>query len=125
MGLTNAFRDAIAAAVTGGAFTAFNNSNARIGLGDSSTAFAASQTDLQAASNKLRKAMDATYPQVSSNVITFKSTFGSSDANYAINEWAIFNAASSGTMMSRKVESLGTKASGSTWVVTATITLSV
>ena len=43
--------------------TYFNNGNAYIGVGDSTTAAAATQTDLQAATNKLRKAMDATYPQ--------------------------------------------------------------
>lgn len=125
MALTNAMRDAICQAIVGGTFTAFNNANARIGVGDSSTAFSVSQTDLQAASNKLRKAMDATYPQVSGNVITFKSTFGGSDANFAWAEWGVFNAASSGTMMQRKVESHGTKASGDSWVATATITFSV
>lgn len=42
--------------------TYFNNGNAALGVGDSSTAEAATQTDLAAASNKLRKGMDATYP---------------------------------------------------------------
>ncbi len=125
MALTNAFRDAAAAAVTGGSFTAFNTTNARIGVGDSGTAFAAAQTDLQAGPNKLRIGMDATYPQVTGSAMTFKATFGGSDANFAWNEWAIFNAASGGVMMTRKVESLGTKVSGAIWVVTATITLGV
>src|SRR5271154_6153221 len=47
----------------GAGVTAFDNTNAYIGVGDSSTAAAATQTDLQASANKLRKAMDATYPQ--------------------------------------------------------------
>lgn len=42
--------------------TYLNNGNAALGVGDSSTAEAATQTDLAAASNKLRKGMDATYP---------------------------------------------------------------
>ena len=46
----------------GQALTYFNNGNAAIGVGDSNTAEAATQTNLQAASNKLRKGMDATYP---------------------------------------------------------------
>jgi hypothetical protein len=68
---------------------AYANANAHIGVGDSSTAFSAAHTDLQAASNKLRKAMDATYPQQATNVLTFRSTFGTSEANWA---WAEFAA---------------------------------
>ena len=102
-------------------YNAFDNSHAYLGVGDSSTAFSAAHTDLQAASNKLRKGMEASYPQRSSAVLTFKASFGSSEANFAWNEWAIFNASASGQMLNRKAESLGTKASGSTWVLTATI----
>jgi hypothetical protein len=112
-------------ALIGTAITAFSNANARIGVGDSATAASASQTDLQAATNKLRKAMDATFPSRASQTLTFKSTFASADANYAWNEWAIFNAASGATsMLNRKVESMGTKSAGQTWVHTATFTLS-
>lgn len=123
MGMTNAYRDYLATATNGEAVTAFNNANAYIGSGDSTTAFAATQTDLQAATNKLRKAMDATYPQRSANVLTYRATFATSDANWAWQEWGIFNASSAGTMMSRKVESLGTKTSAQSWQMTATITL--
>lgn len=123
MGLTNAMRDFIAADVIGESVTEFSNANSYIGVGDSTTAFAASQTDLQAASNKLRKAMDATYPQRSANVITFRSTFATSDANFAWQEWGVFNASSSGTMFNRKVESLGTKTSAQSWQITCTLTV--
>lgn len=109
--------------LTGGAGTVFDNSNAYLGVGDSATAAAVGQTDLQAASNKFRKAMDATYPQVSTNQVTFRSTFATGDANYAWAEWATFNASSGGTMLNRKVESLGTKSSGS-WTLTVTLSLS-
>ena len=122
--LTNAYRDYVAGLTTGTG-SAFSNANSYIGVGDSTTAHAFTQTDLQAATNKLRKAMDATYPQVASNVITFRSTFGTSDANYAWQEWGVFNASSAGTMMNRKVESLGTKTSAQTWQFTVTITLAV
>lgn len=124
IGLTNAYRDYVAGLTTGTG-TAFNNANSYIGVGDSTTAFAASQTDLVAATNKLRKAMDATYPQVSTNVITFRSTFATGDANFAWQEWGVFNASSAGTMLNRKVESLGTKTSAQTWQFTVTITLGV
>lgn len=104
------------------AATPFSNANAYIGVGDSTTAHSVSQTDLVAATNKLRKAMDATYPSGGSNVITFRSTFGTSDANFAWQEWGIFNASSAGTMLSRKVESLGTKTSAQTWQFTTVLT---
>lgn len=123
MALTNAGRDLIAADIIGETVTEFNNANAHIGVGDSSTAFAATQTDLQASTNKARKAMDATYPQRSSNVLTFRSTFATGDANFAWNEWGVFNASSGGTMLSRKVESLGTKTSAQSWQMTVTLTV--
>ena len=123
MGMTNAYRDFIAQQSIGEAVTAFNNANAHLGVGDSTTAFAATQTDLQAATNKLRKAMEATYPQRSTNVLTFRSLFGTSEANFAWEEWGVFNASSGGTMMSRKVESLGTKTSAQSWQLTTTITI--
>jgi len=124
-GLTNyGINTIIWPAVAGGSYTAMNNANARIGVGDSSTAFAASQTDLQAASNKTYKAMDATYPTYgSSQQINFRSTFGSTDANYA---WAEFisDNGTAGHAMNRLVSSQGTKTSGQSWQVTLTVTLS-
>lgn len=110
--------------------TVFSNANAHLGVGDSTTAEADSQTDLQAATNKLRKAMDATYPQhtdstssSAAKTVTFRATFGTSDANFAWQEWGIFNASSAGRMLNRKVTSLGTKTSAATWVFTVTLTL--
>lgn len=121
--LTDAGRNQIAADIIGETVTEFNNTNAYIGVGDSSTAFAAAQTDLQASTNKLRKAMDATYPSRSTNVLTFRSTFATTDANFAWNEWGVFNGSSGGTMLNRKVESLGTKTSAQSWQMTVTITV--
>lgn len=123
MGLTNAYRDYVAQKSFDGTGTLFDNTNAYIGVGDSSAAFAASQTDLQAATNKLRKGMEATYPQRAANVLTLRSLFGTGDANWAWNEWATFNHASTGTMLQRKVESLGTKTSAQSWQLTVTLTL--
>lgn len=111
--------------------TYFNNTRAAVGVGDSSTAAAATHTNLQAATNKLRVAMDATYPQHTDATtsgaasIVFRSTFSTAQANYAWNEWAVFNSATdaTGRMLQRKVESLGTKTSSSTWTLTVTLTL--
>lgn len=121
--LTNAGRDVIAAMLIGESTTDFTNANAHIGVGDSTTAFGVTQTDLQAATNKLRKAMDATYPTRSGNVLTFRSTFTTAEANFAWQEWAVFNAATAGTMLNRKVEALGTKASTQSWQITVTDTV--
>jgi hypothetical protein len=124
MALTTAGRNLIASAIIGAA-TTLNNANARIGVGDSTVAFAAAQTDLQAATNKFRKGMDAGYPTVATNVITFKSTFSGTEANFAWQEWGTFNAASGGTMLNRLVENNGTKLSGQTWVFEVQLTISI
>lgn len=127
MALTNAFRDFVADAVADiSTPVLFSNANAHIGVGDGTAAFAATQTDLQG-TNKTRKAMEATFPDQSqgANVLRFKSSFGTGDANYAWQEWGVFNAASAGTMMNRKVESLGTKTSAQTWEFTVDIQLNL
>lgn len=111
-------------ALIGGSITVFSNANAYLGVGDSSTAEAATQTDLQAATNKTRKAMSATYPSRTNQTVTFRAAFGSSDANYNWNEFAVFNASTGGTMLNRKVSSQGTKASGQTWTLDLAITFS-
>lgn len=109
---------------------AFDNPNSNLGVGDSNAAAADTQTDLQAGANKLRKVMDATYPQhtdstgtAGSKTITYRATFLAGDANFAWQEWGLFNAAVGGRMLNRRVESLGTKTSSATWQLTITITL--
>ena len=113
----------------GTGITAFDNSNAYLGVGDSLAAAAATQTDLQASSNKYREAMDSTYPIHSDGVlaanssIVFKSTFETGDANFAWNEAGIFNASSSGRMLNRFTMSGGTKTSAESWSLTVTLSL--
>ena len=124
MPLTNAGAVAFASAILGdGLIAVLSNANAYLGVGDSTTAFSAAHTDLQASTNKLRKAMDASYPTRSSGTLTYRSTFNTSEANFAWAEWGVFNAASSGTMVGRKVEDLGIKSSAQTWQLTATVTV--
>lgn len=108
--------------VTGAGGTAYNNANARIGVGDSTAAAAATQTDLQAAVNKLYKGQEATFPTSTVQQVTFKSSFGGTEANFAWNEWSVDNGALAGINLNRKVEALGTKVGG-TWTLTVTITL--
>lgn len=123
MALTTAGINHIVQAVAG-LGTPFNAANARIGVGDGAAAFATGQTDLQGA-NKARKAMDSGYPLVTAPMITFKSTFGTGDANFAWNEWAIFNAATGGVMLNRVVESNGTKQGNQTWTFEVAITFEI
>lgn len=108
--------------VTGASANHFDNTNAQIGVGDSSTAADATQTDLQASTNKTYKGMETSYPTSTSQKATFKASFGSSEANYAWNEWVV-KQPTSAKCLNRKVESLGTKSTG-TWTLEVSITLS-
>lgn len=125
MPLLNSGRDYIAAAITNdGPPTRFDNSNAYIAVGDGDDGFDAADTDLQGA-NKVRRPMEATYPQVTDNVMVFQSLFGTSDANFAWEEWGVSNAAAAGTLLNRAVEELGTKANTQSWLITTTLTVQI
>lgn len=113
--------DLITGAVSG-ADHIYDNTHAQIGVGDSSTAADATQTDLQAATNKTYKGMESGFPTSTSQKATFKASFGSSDANYAWNEWVV-KQSTSAKCLNRKVESLGTKSTG-TWTLEVEISLS-
>lgn len=113
--------------LTGATSTPYNNANAALGAGDSNAAFSLAQTNLQGAvvtTDRVRKAMNATFPSRSGQTVTFQSNFATTDANFTWNEWAIFNNVTdgSGTMLNRAVASLGTKTSAQAWTLTATIT---
>ncbi len=111
--------------LTGGGGTPFNNLNSYIGVGDSSTAAAATQTGLQATTNKLYKAVDAGYPQITGQTTTWRATFGSAEANFAWNEFTVANGNSDAAVnLNRKVSAQGTKASGQTWQLDVQITWS-
>jgi hypothetical protein len=130
--LTTAGATALWNALTQGSAGAFTNSTAALGVGDSSTAETAAQTNLQAATNAYRQVMDATFPTVSTNTATFKVTVGTGNANFQWLEWGLFSAVGTGspptggTMLNRKVPAggLGTKTSSASWAFTATISLS-
>jgi hypothetical protein len=114
----------VAATLIGdGSITNLASGNAYLGVGDSTTAFSAAQTDLQASSNKLRKL--ATSVSRAGAVLTFVTTYGTSEGNFAWEEVGLFNASSgAASMVSRKVQSLGTKTSASSWQLTLTATVS-
>lgn len=108
----------------GGAGTAFNAANANIGVGDSNAAAAATQTGLQAATNKLYKGMEASYPTYgTSQKVTFRSKFDTAEANFAWNEITAANGNSdSAVNLNRKVQVMGTKASPAVWYANLEIT---
>jgi len=104
--------------------TKFDNSNARLGVGNSNSAAVATQTGLLGGST-LFKAMEATYPlNGTDQKATFRSSFGSSEGNFAWEEWTVDNGAGANKNLNRKVTVLGTKVSGTTWVFTVEVSLS-
>lgn len=119
MGLTDQGAIAVAALVAGaGTITPFNAANAYIAVGDSAAAEATSQTDLQGV-NKTRKLVDSV--AIAANAVDYTATYGTTQANHAWLEIAVTNAALAGTMLSRKVISLGIKPNTEQWSVTATV----
>lgn len=102
---------------------AFNNANAQIGIGDSSTAFAATQTDLQATTNKFYQAVDSGYPSISGQTITFQATIGAANALYPWNEMVVKNGSSS-ICLDRVVANQGTKSGSNVWTAQVQITMS-
>lgn len=107
--------------------TVYNNTNARFYVGDNSTNIPETPnlTLMQGASTT-NKAMDASYPSFTYDAnsyvtsVTYQSTFTTSDANYAWNEFGLSNNSSSTYLLNRRVQYLGTKTSSQTWVLTCT-----
>lgn len=133
--LTTAGLTRITSLITAAGGQGATNTSARLGVGNSATAAVVGQTDLQAsagAANRWFQTMDATFPSTSAGVITFKSTVGTADGNFAWAEWCVdigtptvsTGTTVNATMLNRAVQSLGTKTSAGTWALTATITLS-
>lgn len=113
---------------------ALANTTARLGVGDGSTAAAVGDTDLSAAAGSTHRyfnPMDASNPSQAAGVLTAVSTFASANGNFAWAEWGIDIGTATVTggttvnacLFNHKVQSLGTKVSGSSWVATATITI--
>ncbi len=103
----------------------FSNASAYIGVGNGTTAANPTQTGLLG-TNKTYMPMDDTYPKVSGQTVTFRSTFGPNDGNHDWREFTVANGNSdSAKNLNRKVESsLRTKTSPDTWVIQLQITIS-
>jgi hypothetical protein len=89
-------------------------------IGTGATAAAAGDTTLQTEidRNSLTSRTD------SGAVVTYVGTWNAGDGTGAITEYGIFNAASSGTMLARFVDSVINKGASDTLVVTWTVTFS-
>lgn len=134
--LTTAGVTRLAALLIGTAVQAASNTAARTGVGDGAGTAAVGDTDLSAAAGSTHRwfqVMDAAKPTSSAGVATFVSTFGTADGNFAWNEWGIDigtptvtsgNTVAACLLNHKTSAALGTKASGSTWAFTTTITLS-
>jgi hypothetical protein len=108
-----------------GSPTKWDNAHAYLGVGDSNTEAAASQTGLQAAVNKAFKAMDTGYPARVNQTVEWRATFGSGDANFSWQEYTVVNASSdTGKNLNRKTMDKGVKSSGETWTLSLQITFS-
>ena len=122
--LTTAGVNRMLSLLTGQGGTALSNANAHLGVGNGTGTATAGDTDLSGAS-KTRKAMrTGSFPSVpAAAAVQFSSDFLTGEANYAWNEWGIFDASTAGMMFNHKYETLGTKSSG-TWTLTVTISIS-
>ena len=108
-----------------GSPTNFGTSNARIAVGDSTTAENATQTGLQAATNKTYKAIEAGYPTRSNQTATWRAIFGADDANHAWKEFSVANGSSdTAKNLNRKVSEQGVKVNGQVWSCDLEITIS-
>jgi len=107
-----------------GGGVAYSNANAQIGVGDSAAAESPSDTTLTGPLIDY-VTMEASYPQLSAQTLTFRGVFDGSTANNAWNEFAVANGdpGTTGINMNRKVSSQGVKANGQVWTLDLSITL--
>jgi hypothetical protein len=107
---------------TGANANTANSSRLQIGIGDSSTAFSASQTGLQSTDgNILWQTVDSGYPTVSGATLTAQATIGVTAALYTWNEMGLKNSAT-GTVYDRVVANQGTKSGSNVWTAQVAIT---
>jgi len=102
----------------------WGSTNAYIGVGNSNQAEVPGDTGLIGAS-KAYMPMDGTFPSRAGQVASWRSTFGSGDANFAWEEYTVINESTdAGQNLNRKTASKGTKVAGETWTMTVNITFS-
>lgn len=119
---------------------ALDATHIRIGVGNSNTAAADTQTDLQAAAGAANRQFNladsaaSVGTGASAGTITVVTTYATGEANFPWEEWGIDGGTADGTtvtadtnttpgLINRKVTALGTKTSAASWVFTVTITV--
>lgn len=125
--------------IIGGGGTPLAHADTIVGVGTSTTTAVVGDTALGgdgSGTTAYYQQADSSYPTQAAGVLTCQCTYGTGVANFAWQEWcwaiasgtltAGSTLASVGTtpiMLNHKVQSLGTKASGSIWTLAATLTL--
>lgn len=115
-----------------GATQAFDATHCRIGVGNSNTAEAYTDTDLGAAAGSANRwfQLVSGAGTLGTRTLSFSATFGTSDGNFAWNEFGLDQGTASGNTVTailfnhKAGIAQGTKASGQTWTATATLTFS-
>lgn len=115
-----------------GATQALDATHARIGVGNSNTAEAYTDTDLGAAAGSSNRwfQLVSGAGSLGTRTLAFSASFASADGNFAWNELGLdFGTASGNTVTAPLFNhkagiAQGTKASGQVWTATATITFS-
>jgi hypothetical protein len=98
--------------------TKWDNAHAYLGVGDSNAATDPAQTDLQAVTNKVYVAVDATYPQRTAQTLEYRATFAAGNASFSWQEYTLSNTSSgTGKNLNRALADKGTKAAGETWTL--------
>lgn len=107
---------------TGG--TPYDASNAYIYVGTDSSRESADQTGLIATGvNRAYAAMDIGYPVVTGRQGVWRASFGDTSANFNWQEFSLVNGTGANAVaMNRKVQNLGTKATG-TWSLQLTVSI--
>lgn len=103
----------------------YDNANAYLIVGTGSGGATASDNQGTFTAG-VTKGMEASYPVVAaaaSHKTTWKSSYGSADANQVWAEFGLLNHATTGKLANRKVSAQGTKTSGQTWEISLEITL--
>lgn len=115
--------------IGGTTVTAFSNANSYIGVGNSTTAAVATQTDLVGTNS--RKGMEATYPlhtdgTATASPLIFRSVWTDTEALFVWNEFGVFAASTGGRMLNRKVQSFNSgvaKPNTQSWRLTVTLSM--
>lgn len=110
--------------LTGGGGTNFGNASAWLGVGNGSGSVGATQTGLSGTVQAYRP-MEATYPQISAQTVTWRSVYDGATANTSWQEFTVSNGSgNSNENLNRRQSDQGIKASGSTWTLDLAITWS-